>query len=57
MAEFGGDFDEVQQDLLVEQTLGWMTIDSNPDLLKLAVDISEIEKLGKEPFTNFYFSF
>ena len=63
MAEFGGDFDmfdEVQQDLLVEQTLEWMTTDSNsmkPDLLKLAVDITEIEKLGKEQFANFYFSF
>ena len=61
MAEFGGDFDmfdEVQQDLLVEQTLEWMTTDSNsmkPDLLKLAVDMSGIEKQSKEPFINFAF--
>ena len=55
MAEFGENidmFDEVKQDLLVKQTLEWMTIDSNPgalvqlyqenktDLLKLVVEIS-----------------
>ena len=62
MAEFGENidmFDEVKQDLLVKQTSEWMTIDSNPvalvqlnqenktDLLKLVVESSGIEKLGK----------
>ena len=62
MAEFGENidmFDEVKQDLLVKQTSEWMTIDFNPgalvqlnqenktDLLKLVVESSGIEKLGK----------
>ena len=69
MAEFGENidmFDEVKQDLLVKQTLEWMTIDSNPgalvqlnqektDLLKLVVESSGIEKLGKELFNVTFF--
>ena len=70
MAEFAENidiFDFVKQDLLVKQTLEWMTIDSNPgalvqlnqenktDLLKLVVESSGIEKLGKELFNvNFF---
>ena len=70
MAEFGENidmFDFVKQDLLVKQTLEWMTIDSNPgalvqlnqenetDLLKLVVESSGIEKLGKELFNVIFF--
>ena len=58
MAEFGQNiemFNEVQQEFLANQTLEWMKIDSKPgpnevighDLLKLAVDTTGIENLGK----------